>query len=209
MNDYSNKIVSSWNVLPLGQFWSIYEPAHTVVTWNHSHMLDCFPFGCLGFFFFLFFCSYYNSEVWLKSVGVEHYQLCLRLFSNPVVSMLCFPAYEGESICRINGEPGQGWLSQDTFCYNSQGLELQQSVSPETQCPVKLSLPYWTASAWMRCEASLKLSNFCHLTELPSKVSKAQLFPSAAQFQLKYMRTRYLTIFSSVFLVIKGAVIFQ
>lgn len=50
----------------------------------------------LGFFFFFF--SYYNTEVWLKSVGVEQDQLCLRLFSNPVVNMLYFPAYEGKSI---------------------------------------------------------------------------------------------------------------
>lgn len=55
--------------------------------------------------------------MWLKSVGVEQDQLCLRLFSNPVVNMLCFPAYEGKSIVhyRINGELGQGWVSQDTF----------------------------------------------------------------------------------------------
>lgn len=123
MNDYSNKIVSSRNVLPLGQFWSIYEPAHIVVIiWNRSRIPGCFPFGFgsffLFFFFSFFFFSYYNSEVWLKSVGVEQDQLCLRAFSNPVVNMLYSSSLEGNPMVhyRTTGELGQGCLSQDSFC---------------------------------------------------------------------------------------------
>lgn len=68
---------------------------HAVVVWNQLHT-GLLSFRLFGFFFFFFFFSYDNSEVWPKSVGVEQDQLCLRLLSNPVVSMLYFPAHEGD-----------------------------------------------------------------------------------------------------------------
>lgn len=80
------KRASSWSILK--HLW-----ACTLLLFGISHIPGCFPFACLGFFFFFF--SYDNSEVWPKSVGVEQDQLCLRLLSNPVVSILCFPAHEG------------------------------------------------------------------------------------------------------------------
>lgn len=148
MNDYSNKIVSSWNVLPLGQFWSIYEAAHTVVIWNLSHIPGCFPFGCFGFVFFFLF-SYDNGEVWLQSGGVEQDQLCLRLFSSPAVNTLCFSVYEVQRIGHSRLHREDGALRTLSVCCISQALVLQQFVNPKVH-PIKLLVAYCTAAACER-----------------------------------------------------------
>lgn len=54
MNDYSNKIVSSRNVLPLGQFWSIYEPARCCCLESATYRVAFLSLVWVFFFSFSF-----------------------------------------------------------------------------------------------------------------------------------------------------------
>lgn len=111
------KRASSWSILK--HLWACTHCCYYLEPEPHTGLLPFWFWFFFSFLFlFFFFFSYYNSEVWLKSVGVEQDQLCLRAFSNPVVNMLYSSSLEGNPMVhyRTTGELGQGCLSQDSFC---------------------------------------------------------------------------------------------